>query len=51
MPRFHNINGEVVQFTAEEEAPRDVRNRHIMTHAPAALTELRRKRDNLLKGI
>ena len=23
MPRFHNINGESVQFTAEEEAARD----------------------------
>lgn len=23
MPRFHNINGERVQFTAEEEAARD----------------------------
>ena len=23
MPRYHNINGEIVQFTAEEEAARD----------------------------
>ena len=23
MPRYHNINGEIIQFTAEEEAARD----------------------------
>ena len=23
MPRYHNINGNIVQFTAEEEAARD----------------------------
>ena len=23
MPRYHNINGEIVQFTAEEETARD----------------------------
>jgi hypothetical protein len=50
MPRFHNINGEVVQFTAEEEAARDAEEQAYNDAAPArALVELRRKRDNLLK--
>ena len=50
MPRFHNINGESVQFTAEEEAARDAEEQAYADAAPArALAELRRKRDNLLK--
>ena len=50
MPRFHNINGELVQFTAEEEAARDAEEQAYADAAPArALAELRRKRDNLLK--
>jgi gamma-glutamylcysteine synthetase len=51
MPRFHNINGNVVQFTAEEETARDNEETAVANAAPArALTELRRKRDSLLKA-
>ena len=50
MPRYHNINGNRVQFTAEEEAARDAEEQAHNDAAPArALQELRRKRDNLLK--
>lgn len=50
MPRFHNINGESVQFTAEEEAARDSEEQAYADAAPArALAELRRKRNDLLK--
>jgi len=50
MPRYHNINGNRVQFTAEEEAARDAEEQALNNAAPArALQELRRKRDNLLK--
>jgi len=49
MPRYHNINGEIVQFTAEEETARDAEEKAVADAAPArALTELRRKRDRLL---
>ena len=34
MPRFHNINGEMVQFTADEETARDA------TIAPEGMTPL-----------
>ena len=50
MPRYHNINGVKVQFTAEEEAARDAEEQAWADAAPArALAELRSKRDNLLK--
>ena len=50
MPRFHNINGTNVQFTAEEETARDNEETAWDNAAPArALAELRRKRDRLLK--
>ena len=50
MPRFHNINGTNVQFTAEEETARDNEETAYANAAPArALAELRRKRDRLLK--
>ena len=51
MPRFHNINGTNVQFTAEEETARDNEEAAWANAAPArALAELRNKRNNLLKG-
>ena len=51
MPRYHNINGERVQFTAEEEAARDAEEQAWADAAPArALANLRAKRDNLLKA-
>ena len=28
MPRYHNINGNRVQFTAEEETARDAEEKH-----------------------
>ena len=51
MPRFHNINGNNVQFTAAEETARDNEETAWTNAAPArALTELRQKRDGLLKA-
>ena len=49
MPRYHNINGNVVQFTAEEETARDNEEAAWANAAPArALAELRSKRNRLL---
>ncbi len=50
MPRFHNINGNNVQFTAAEETARDNEETAYANAAPArALTELRDKRNRLLQ--
>ena len=49
MPRYHNINGNRVQFTADEETARDNEEAAWANAAPArALADLRSKRDNLL---
>ena len=49
MPRYHNINGNKVQFTAEEEAARDAEEKAWADAAPArALADLREKRNRLL---
>ena len=49
MPRYHNINGNRVQFTAEEEAARDAEEKAWADAAPArALANLRDKRNRLL---
>ena len=49
MPRYHNINGENVQFTAAEETARDNEEAAWANAAPArALAELRDKRNQLL---
>ena len=49
MPRYHNINGNQVQFTAEEETARDNEEAAWANAAPArALAELRSKRNRLL---
>ena len=49
MPRYHNINGNVVQFTAEEEAARDAEEQAWADAAPArALADLRSRRNRLL---
>ena len=49
MPRYHNINGVKVQFTAEEETVRDAEEKAWADGAlDRALTELREKRNNLL---
>ena len=49
MPRYHNINGNVVQFTAEEETARDAEEQAWTDAAPArALADLRSKRNRLL---
>ena len=51
MPRYNNINGTKVQFTAAEEAARDAEEAAYDNEAPVrALAELRSKRDNLLKA-
>ena len=49
MPRYHNINGNRVQFTDAEETARDNEETAWANAAPArALAELRRKRNRLL---
>ena len=49
MPRYHNINGVKVQFTAEEETARDAEEKAWADAAPArALENLRSKRNRLL---
>ena len=49
MPRYHNINGNRVQFTAEEETARDNEETAWANAAPArALAELRARRNRLL---
>ena len=49
MPRYHNINGNKVQFTAEEETARDNEEAAVLAAAPArALANLRSKRNRLL---
>ena len=49
MPRYHNINGERVQFTAEEEAARDAEEKAWADGALArAQNNLRFKRNRLL---
>ena len=49
MPRYHNINGNQVQFTAEEETARDAEEQAWADAAPArALARLREKRNRLL---
>ena len=49
MPRYHNINGNRVQFTAEEEAARDAEEATWAEQAPArALERLRQRRNALL---
>ena len=51
MPRYHNINGNNVQFTAAEETARDNEETAYTNAAPArALADLRSKRDGLLKA-
>ena len=49
MPRYHNINGNKVQFTAAEETARDNEETAWANAAPArALADLRAKRNRLL---
>ena len=49
MPRYHNINGNRVQFTAEEETAQDALEATWAEQAPArALARLRARRNQLL---
>ena len=49
MPRFHNINGVKVQFTAEEETARDAEEQAWRDgQLDRDLTELRSRRNQLL---
>ena len=49
MPRYHNINGNKVQFTAEEETARDNEEAAWANAAPArALARVRERRNRLL---
>ena len=49
MPRFHNINGERVQYTASEETARDAEEKVYADGADArAMEDIREKRDAAL---
>ena len=49
MPRYHNINGNIVQFTAEEEAARDAEEQAWADGALGrAQANLRSRRNQLL---
>jgi len=49
MPRFHNINGQSVQFTADEETARDAEEQAWADQAPnRRMADLRQRRDALL---
>ena len=49
MARHHNINGNIVPFTAEEEAQRDAEEQAFSDGAfDRAMADLRQKRNNLL---
>jgi hypothetical protein len=49
MTRHHNINGNIVPFTAEEEAARDAEELAFANGAfDRAMTDLRQKRNSLL---
>ena len=49
MPRFKLVNGERIQFTAEEEAARDAEEKAWADAAPVRrMADLRMKRNNLL---
>ena len=51
MPRYHNINGNNVQFTTEEETARDNEEAAWANAAPTrALADLRDKRNRLLQA-
>ena len=51
MPRYHNINGNRVQFTAEEETARDAEESAWEAGAfDRAIARLRERRNNLLKA-
>jgi len=49
MPRYHNINGEMVQFSADEETARDAEEQAWADEAnDRAAAEVREERDALL---
>ena len=49
MPRFHNINGQTVQFTADEETARDAEEKTWADGADTrAAVQVREERDALL---
>jgi hypothetical protein len=51
MPRYHNINGNRVQFTEAEETARDNEEAAVLAAAPArALANLRQRRNSLLSA-
>jgi hypothetical protein len=51
MARHHNINGNIVPFTAEEEAQRDAEELAFANGAfDRAMADLRQRRDSLLKA-
>jgi hypothetical protein len=52
MTRHHNINGNIVPFTAEEESARDAEEAAVVAAAPArAIAELRSKRNRSFKQL
>ena len=50
MPRFKNVDGVNVQFTAEEEAQRDAVEKALADEAPSReMAQIRQRRDTLLR--
>ena len=50
MPRFKNVDGVDIQFTAEEETARDAEEKAWADKAPAReMAQIRRHRDTLLR--
>ena len=51
MPRYHNINGKMVQFTADEETARDAEEKAWADGAfDRAIQDLRQRRNSLLSA-
>ena len=51
MPRYHNINGNRVQFTSAEETARDKEEKAVADAAPSrAIARLRERRNSLLSA-
>ncbi len=50
MPRFKNVDGVDIQFTAEEEAQRDAEEKALADEAPSReMARIRQRRDVLLR--
>ena len=50
MPRYHNINGNIVQFTAEEEAARDAEEAQAEIEIQASIDAKETKKNKKASG-